>query len=85
MQSGLDGSGYISVDQPLFCPAWMIPLVNDETDKPSLTFEIEEATMSLDGTDYQIYMPTLVANPEALCNIREIGDASFAVLKRGLL
>lgn len=86
IQFGIDGSQYASIEQSsVFCTAWMINLVSDDSDKPGLIFKTEPVELKVEDITYTIHVPCLVANTDVFCNVRDQDNGRFAVLKRGLL
>ena len=86
---GLDGANMTNLESSLFCSAWMIPVVDDAEETPSLLFEEVKKTVTVttgtSPTEIEVKIPCLTSNNLAKCNVRVYGDAHYAVLKRGLL
>ena len=85
IQFGVDGAQFASVEQSMFCTAWMIQTVADESDKPSMVYKTEKLEMTLENTTYDVFVPCLVSVSDVFCSVREQDDGHYAVLKRGLL
>lgn len=91
MSLGADGEAFSNVDVSLPAPAWMIPLVPDESTQPCLRYHIETIEGSWNGKKIYVEYGVLVAstlsdtNVGSLSIVKVINGTKFAMLNRGLL
>ena len=91
MSLGADGEAFSNVDVSLPAPAWMIPLVPDESTQPCLRYHIETIEGSWNGKKIYVEHGVLVAstlsdpNVGSLSIVKVINGTKFAMLNRGLL
>ena len=69
----------------MFCPAWMVPPVQEEKEQPGLNCETRHMYTEFEGHRIKLTYYVLVANENGFCYVKYIGDKRYAVLKRGLL
>lgn len=85
MKFGVHGAGYSSIHSPMFCPAWIVPPVQDEKEQPGLKCETRYTEITFRGQRVKVVYHVLVPNESGFCYIKIIDDKQYAVLKRGLL
>ena len=92
---GVDGAhvGAIDVSNP--SPAWMVAMVEDENEAPSLHWSTKQIETTFNGTNLTVNMGVLTSKPPmttdgespqpSLCLVKTVAGEKYAILKRGLV
>lgn len=82
---GVSGVDFKTIQSPMFCPAWMVPPVQEEKEQPGLNCETRHMYTEFEGHRIKLTYYVLVPNENGFCYVKYIGDKRYAILKRGLL
>ena len=92
---GVDGSHVGNIDVPNPSAAWIVAMVEDENESPSLHWSTRRVDTAFQGNKVAIDMGVLTSKPPvtpdgespapSLCLVKTVAGQKYAILKRGLV
>ena len=83
------GDGYNTVDNPLISIAWLVPCVEDSSQRSPLEFAQETCDLEhhFNGVTNKIKITygVLRSTGATICNVKHLSGKHFAILKRNLM